>query len=132
MSLTDPIADLITRIRNAQRVHKKTVVSPASKERSSVLDVLKREGYIVGFETKDVRPGLKETTVELKYVEGRPVIETISRVSTPGCRRYSQIADLPKVRNGLGIYIVSTSRGVMSDHEARIQNVGGEVLCQVF
>lgn len=132
MSLTDPIADLITRIRNAQRVHKKTVVSPASKERSSVLDVLKREGYIVGFETKDVRPGLKETTVELKYVDGRPVIETISRVSTPGCRRYCQIADLPKVRNGLGIYIVSTSRGVMSDHEARVQNVGGEVLCQVF
>lgn len=132
MSFTDPISDLITRIRNAQRARKQRVVTPASTERNALLDVLVREGYIAGFETRDVRPGIRETTVELKYAEGKPVIETIGRVSRPGCRRYAQIADLPKVRNGLGIYILSTSRGVMSDHEARAQNVGGEVLCHVF
>ena len=132
MSMTDPVGDMLTRIRNGQRANKSSVKSPASSLRTNVLEVLKREGYIRGFERVDVRPGVAELSIELKYHEGQPVIREISRVSTPGRRVYSKIADLRRVANGLGISILSTPRGVMSDTEARAQNVGGEVLCEVF
>ncbi|RAU21247.1 30S ribosomal protein S8 [Paramagnetospirillum kuznetsovii] len=132
MSMTDPVGDMLTRIRNGQRANKSSVKSPASSLRANVLEVLKREGYIRGYERVDVRPGIAELSIELKYHEGQPVIREISRVSTPGRRVYSKIADLRRVANGLGISILSTPRGVMSDTEARAQNVGGEVLCEVF
>ncbi|MEX2451351.1 MAG: 30S ribosomal protein S8 [Rhodospirillales bacterium] len=132
MSLTDPLGDLLTRIRNGQRARKDSISAPASKLRMSVLEVLKREGFIRGFSEYDVRPGIKEIKIELKYHEGDPVIREISRVSKPGRRVYSKIKDLARFYNGLGIAILSTPRGVMSDAEARAQNVGGEVLCQVF
>jgi len=132
MNLNDPLADMLTRIRNGQRAHKATVISPASKLRANVLDVLKREGYIRGYSRADVREGIAEITIELKYHDGQPVIREIHRVSKPGRRVYSGIGDLPRVYNGLGISILSTPRGVMSDTEARAANVGGEVLCTVF
>jgi small subunit ribosomal protein S8 len=130
--MTDPLADLLTRIRNGQRAHKETVVAPASRLRSNVLEVLKNEGYIRGYSQYEVRPGISEIKIELKYHEGDPVIREINRVSTPGRRVYSKIKDLPRIYNGLGISILSTPRGVMSDNDARDANVGGEVLCQVF
>ncbi len=132
MSMSDPVADLLTRIRNGQRAKKDTVTAPASNLRANVLGVLEREGYIRGFERYNVRTGIDEIKIELKYYDGEPVIREINRVSRPGCRVYSKIKDLPKVYNGLGIAILSTPRGVMSDAEAREANVGGEVLCQVF
>lgn len=132
MSMTDPLGDLLTRIRNGQRANKATVVSPASSLRANVLEVLKREGYIRGYSRAELRPGVAQLSIELKYHEGQPVIKEIARVSTPGRRVYSKIADLRRVANGLGITILSTPRGVMSDSEARAQNVGGEVLCEVF
>ncbi len=132
MSMTDPLGDMLTRIRNGQRARKNDIVSPASKLRANVLDVLKREGFIRGFESYEVRPGINELRIELKYHEGDPVIRQIERVSTPGRRVYSKIKDLHPYYNGLGISILSTPRGVMSDNEARSHNVGGEVLCQVF
>jgi len=132
MSMSDPLGDMLTRIRNAQRAHKPVVRSPASKIRANVLEVLQREGYIRSYSREEVRPGVAELAIELKYVEGEPVIREISRVSTPGRRIYSRIADLPRIYNGLGIAILSTPRGVMSDNEARAANVGGEVLCRVF
>lgn len=132
MSMTDPLGDMLTRIRNGQRASKTAITSPASNLRMNVLEVLKREGYIRGYSKAEVRAGIAELTIELKYHEGRPVISEITRVSKPGRRVYSKIADLPRVANGLGIAILSTPRGVMSDAEARTQNVGGEVLCQVF
>lgn len=132
MSLTDPVADLLTRIRNAQNAKKATVSSPASRLRANVLDVLQREGYIRGYNQVEVRKGIAQLNIELKYHEGQPVIRNVKKVSTPGCRVYSKIEDLPKVYNGLGISILSTPRGVMSDAEAREANVGGEVLCEVF
>ena len=132
MSMTDPLGDLLTRIRNGQRAHKPVVQSPASKIRANVLEVLQREGYIHGYSREEVRPGVAELKIELKYVDGEPVIREITRVSKPGRRIYSRIADLPRIYNGLGIAILSTPRGVMSDNEARAANVGGEVLCRVF
>jgi small subunit ribosomal protein S8 len=132
MSMTDPVGDMLTRIRNGQRVGKSTVVSPASKLRTGVLDVLQREGYIRGYNVNEIRKGVSEITIELKYFEGDAVIKQIDRVSTPGRRVYSKIKDLPKVYNGLGIAVLSTPRGVLSDQEAREQNVGGEILCKVF
>jgi small subunit ribosomal protein S8 len=132
MSMTDPLGDLLTRIRNGQRAGKSVVNSPASKLRENLLRVLEREGYIRGFERFQVRTGVEELKIELKYNEGEPVISEIMRVSKPGRRVYAKIKDLPKVYNGLGISILSTPRGVMSDHEARQANVGGEVLCQIF
>jgi small subunit ribosomal protein S8 len=132
MSMTDPLGDLLTRIRNGQRARKNDVVSPASKLRMNVLDVLQREGFIRSYEHYEVRPGINEVRIELKYQEGDPVIRQIQRVSTPGRRVYSKIKDLHLHFNGLGISILSTPRGVMSDNEARASNVGGEVLCQVF
>jgi small subunit ribosomal protein S8 len=132
VSLTDPVGDLLTRIRNGQRANKPAITAPASKLRENVLRVLEREGYIRGFERISVRPGVEELKIELKYNEGEPVINKIERVSKPGRRVYAKIKDLQKVYNGLGISILSTPRGVMSDAEARQANVGGEVLCQVF
>lgn len=132
MSMTDPLGDMLTRIRNGQRAKKEKVSSPASKLRQNVLEVLKREGFIRGYERINIRAGVDEFNIELKYHEGLPVIREIGRVSTPGRRVYSKIGDLPKVYNGLGISILSTPRGVMSDQEARHAKVGGEVLCKVF
>ncbi len=132
MALSDPLGDMLTRIRNGQSARKQVVISPASKLRSNVLEVLKREGFIRGYSTGAVRAGVSEVTIELKYQEGEPVIREIRRVSRPGRRVYAKIKDLPRVYNGLGIAILSTPRGVMSDNEARAANVGGEVLCQVF
>jgi len=130
--MSDPLGDMLTRIRNGQRARSSSVVSPASRVRANVLEVLQREGYIRGYSKSDIRAGISEFTIELKYLDGEPVIKEISRVSKPGRRIYSKIADLPKVYNGLGIAILSTPRGVMSDGEARAANVGGEVLCRVF
>jgi small subunit ribosomal protein S8 len=132
MSLTDPLGDMLTRIRNAQKAGMSSVSTPGSKLRANVLEVLKREGYIRGFSEKRADPGQAEFKIELKYHEGAPVIREISRVSKPGRRVYSKVADLPRVYNGLGISILSTPRGVLSDNEARAANVGGEVLCRVF
>ncbi|SDD63861.1 30S ribosomal protein S8 [Rhodospira trueperi] len=132
MALSDPLGDMLTRIRNGQQARKATVNAPASKLRENVLDVLQREGFIRGYSRANVRKGVDELVVELKYHEGSPAIRTIARVSRPGRRVYSKIKDLPKVYNGLGISILSTPRGVMSDAEARAANVGGEVLCKVF
>ena len=132
MSMTDPLGDMLTRIRNGGMSHKSFVIVPASNLRASVLDVLTREGYIRGYERQNVRAGVDEFKVELKYHEGRPVINEIQRVSTPGRRVYSKVKDLPKFYNGLGIFVLSTPQGVMSDNEARQANVGGEVLCKVF
>jgi small subunit ribosomal protein S8 len=132
MSMSDPLGDLLTRIRNGQRARKATVSSPASRLRANVLEVLKREGYIRGYSSVELRAGVSEIAVELKYHEGQPVIREIQRVSKPGRRVYAKIDDLRKVHNGLGISILSTPRGVMSDAEARAANVGGEILCEVF
>jgi small subunit ribosomal protein S8 len=132
MSMTDPIADLLTRIRNGQEANKTSIAAPASAFREAVLGVLKREGYIRDFSRVNVRTGIDELKIELKYFDGEPVIKEISRVSRPGRRVYSKIKELPRVYNGLGIAILSTPRGVMSDTEAREANVGGEVLCHVF
>ena len=132
MSMSDPLGDMLTRIRNAQRAKKSDVVSPASRLRENVLEVLKKEGYIEGYEKNNVRPGVDELRIKLKYFEGASVIKEIYRVSTPGRRVYSSVKDLPRVYNGLGISIISTPMGVMSDNDARKANVGAEVLCQVF
>lgn len=132
MSLSDPLGDMLTRIRNGQKARMSVVLSPASKLRTNVLEVLKREGYIRGYSVEEDRPGVQSLRIELKYFEGEPVIKEVHRVSKPGRRIYSKIADLPRVYNGLGISILSTPRGVMSDAEARAANVGGEVLCKVF
>jgi len=132
MAMSDPLGDMLTRIRNGQRVGMSSVRAPASRLRSNVLDVLKREGYIRGFHTSEEAAGMAEIEIELKYHEGTPVIQEIARVSRPGQRVYSKIKELPRYYNGLGIMILSTPRGVMSDQEARAANVGGEVLCRVF
>lgn len=131
MNVNDPIGDLITRIRNAQMRGRSKVLSPSSTLRARVLNVLVDEGYIRGFSEVD-KEGRKELEIELKYFEGAPVIHEIQRVSKPGRRVYSSVKDLALVRNGLGISILSTPKGVMSDAAARAQNVGGEVLCEVY
>ncbi len=132
MTMSDPLGDMLTRIRNGQRARQAVVAAPASKFRANVLEVLQREGYIRGFTHEHVRPGVAELKIELKYVDGEPVIKEIARVSKPGRRIYSKLSDLPRVYNGLGIAILSTPRGVMSDNEARAVKVGGEILCCVF
>ncbi|KCZ47551.1 MULTISPECIES: 30S ribosomal protein S8 [unclassified Hyphomonas] len=131
MNISDPLGDMLTRIRNAQMRGMSTVVTPASKLRGRVLEVLQSEGYIRGY-TEIEKDGHKNLEIELKYYEGQPVISEIKRVSKPGRRVYSSVSDIPLVRNGLGISILSTSKGVMSDNVARAENVGGEVLCRVF
>ncbi|HEX9805301.1 MAG TPA: 30S ribosomal protein S8 [Alteraurantiacibacter sp.] len=131
MAMTDPLGDMLTRIRNGQQAKMDSVLSPASKLRANVLEVLQREGFIRGY-TEDLSGRHKALRIELKYFEGEPAIKHVARVSKPGRRVYSGSKELPNVRNGLGITIVSTPRGVLSDAEARAQNVGGEVLAEVF
>ena len=132
MAMSDPLGDMLTRIRNGQRARKPVISAPSSRMRQNVLDVLQREGFIRGYSVEELRGGVSEIRIELKYHDGEPVIREISRVSKPGRRVYSKIKELPRVYNGLGITILSTPRGVMSDQEARAANVGGEVLCRVF
>jgi len=132
MSVNDPLGDMLTRIRNAQMRRKSKVSTPGSKLRANVLDVLQYEGYIRGYSTTDYGNGRTEFEIELKYHDGQPVIRLIERVSKPGRRVYSAVDAMPRVANGLGITIISTPKGVMADHSAREQNVGGEVLCRVF
>jgi small subunit ribosomal protein S8 len=132
MSMNDPLGDMLTRIRNAAMRSKPTVRSPSSKMRIRVLEVLRDEGFIRGFEVIDKGDGKPEVEIGLKYHEGQPVIRELKRMSKPGRRYYSGVSTMPQVRNGLGVSIVSTSRGVMSDAKARAENVGGEVLCTVF
>ena len=131
MAMTDPLGDMLTRIRNGQRAKKDSVVSPASGLRTRVLDVLQREGYIRGY-SEEALGAHKGIRLELKYFEGAPAIQHVARVSKPGRRVYSGSQELPVIRNGLGITIVSTPKGVLSDAEARAQNVGGEILAEVF
>ena len=131
MPMTDPLGDMLTRIRNGQQARKESILTPASKLRANVLDVLQREGYIRGYSEEELA-GQKGLRIELKYFEGQPAIQHVARVSKPGRRVYSASRELPRIRNGLGITIVSTPRGVLSDAEARDQNVGGEVLAEVF
>jgi small subunit ribosomal protein S8 len=131
MPMTDPLGDMLTRIRNGQQARKDSILTPASKLRAHVLDVLQREGYIRGYSEEELA-GQKGLRIELKYFEGEPAIRHLARVSKPGRRVYSASRELPRIRNGLGMTIVSTPRGVLSDAEARDQNVGGEVLAEVF
>jgi len=131
MSLTHPISDMLTRIRNGQNAGKESVRMPASKLRANVLSVLKDEGYINGFRQEQIDSARANLVVDLKYVNGEGAIQEIAIVSKPGRRVYSGSLKMPKVLNGLGIAIVSTPNGVMTDHKARLQNVGGEVLCRV-
>lgn len=132
MSLSDPIADMLTRIRNGQRSSKQVVSCPSSSYKVRVLDVLVSEGYIDSYELEKKDSDKVTANIKLKYHEGSPVIQKIEKVSKPGRRVYANVSDLPRVYNGLGIAIVSTSSGVMSDHLARRQGVGGEVICYVF
>ena len=130
MSMSDPIADLLTRIRNAQMVEKTSVAMPSSKLKTAIAQVLKDEGYIDGFQVK-TESGKSQLEISLKYYAGRPVIERIERVSRPGLRIYKGRHDIPQVQNGLGVAIVTTPKGVMTDRKARAAGIGGEVLCYV-
>ena len=131
MLMNDPLGDMLTRIRNAQMRKRPTVATPASTLRARVLDVLQSEGYIRGYSEVELN-GKAEFQIELKYFDGQPVIREIQRVSKPGRRVYSSVRNIPRVADGLGVSILSTPKGVMSDQDARTQNVGGEVLCRVF
>jgi small subunit ribosomal protein S8 len=131
MAMTDPLGDMLTRIRNGQQARKDSILTPASRLRANVLDVLQREGYIRGYSEEELA-GQSGLRIELKYFEGQPAIQHLARISKPGRRVYSGAQELPRIRNGLGTVIVSTPRGVLSDGEAREQNVGGEVLAEVF
>jgi len=130
MSMQDPIADMLTRIRNAQAIERQMVSIPSSSKKCAIAEVLQQEGYIAAYRTEDV-DGKTQLTIELKYYEGKPVIESIERVSRPGLRVYRSKDDLPRVIGGLGIAIVSTSKGLMTDRAARSQGIGGEVICTV-
>jgi small subunit ribosomal protein S8 len=132
MALNDPLGDMIARIHNAQMRRKTKVSTPASRLRLSVLDVLKSEGFIRGYAAVDHANGHSELEIELKYFDGAPVIREICRISKPGRRVYASVKELPRIKNGLGVAIVSTPKGVMADHDARDANVGGEILCTVF
>ena len=131
MTMTDPLGDMLSRIRNAQMRKKSKVSTPGSKLRANVLDVLQAEGYIRGYSTVE-QNGQSEFEIELKYYDGEPVIHEIERISKPGRRVYASVKSIPRVKNGLGVSILSTPKGVMSDSAARDQNVGGEVLCTIF
>ena len=131
MTMTDPLGDMLSRIRNAQMRKKSKVSTPGSKLRANVLDVLQAEGYIRGYSTVE-QDGRAEFEIELKYYDGEPVIHEIERISKPGRRVYASVKSIPRVKNGLGVSILSTPKGVMSDSAARDQNVGGEVLCTIF
>ncbi len=132
MTMTDPIADMLSRVRNAQMAGHETVRIPTSKVKKALLEVLAEEGYIRSVAASENAQGHAELEVALKYTGGKPVISEIHRVSRPGLRTYSSASDVPQMRNGLGVTVVSTSRGVMTDAKARENNVGGEILCQVF
>jgi small subunit ribosomal protein S8 len=132
MSISDPLGDMLARIRNAQMRRRPKVTTPASTLRARVLDVLKEEGYIRDYARIDYAGGRSELEIDLKYMNGEPAIHLIERISTPGRRVYKQVKDIATVQNGLGVAIISTPKGVMSDHRAREENVGGEVLCNVF
>ncbi|WNO09718.1 30S ribosomal protein S8 [Teredinibacter sp. KSP-S5-2] len=132
MSMQDPLADMLTRIRNSQQVGKASVAMPCSKLKRNVAQVLKDEGYIADYAVDETNPAKPVLNIELKYFEGKPVIAELSRYSRPGLRAYAGKTELPSVRGGLGIAIVSTSKGVMTDRAARAAGVGGEVLCTVF
>jgi small subunit ribosomal protein S8 len=132
MAVNDPLGDMLTRIRNAQMRRKTKVSTPGSRIRAHVLDVLEQEGYIRGYSSTEYDNGRTEFEIELKYFDGQPVIREIERVSKPGRRVYAAVSAMPRVANGLGITIMSTPKGVMADHAARENNVGGEVLCKVF
>ena len=132
MAMTDPLGDMITRIRNAAMRKKNSLQTPGSSLRMNVLEVLQSEGYIRGYTVTERENGRSEIDIELKYFDGEPAIKKIERVSKPGRRVYSSVATLSRVANGLGVSILSTSQGVMSDHVARERNLGGEILCQVF
>jgi small subunit ribosomal protein S8 len=132
MTMSDPLGDMLTRIRNGQHAKLKVVNCPASRLRASVLEVLKNEGYIRSYAQEQNNDGLPELRIELKYEEDQPVIREIHRVSKPGRRIYKKVAEMPRYYNGLGVTIVSTPQGVMSDNDARAKNVGGEVLCQIY
>ena len=132
MNINDPVGDMITRIRNAYMRGKETVDSPCSNLRINVLEVLRDEGFIRGYSQTDFDDGKSEILIDLKYHEGESVIKEINRISKPGRRVYSSVDSMPLVRNGLGISVISTSKGVMSDKKARTNNVGGEILCVVF
>ena len=131
MTMSDPLGDMLTRIRNAQMRKTSKVSTPGSQLRRNVLDVLQAEGYIRGYSTTDYENGRSEFEIELKYFDGEPVIREIERISRPGRRVYASVKNIPRVANGLGVSILSTPKGVMSDAAARDQNVGGEVLCRV-
>ena len=131
MTMTDPIADMLTRIRNAHKIKAKSVIMPSSKIKVNIAKVLLKEGYVKGFDEEEIGNGKKDLNIDLKYYEGRPVIEKMNRVSRPGLRIYKTRTQLPKVMGGLGIAIISTSKGIMSDKEAREQGEGGEILCFV-
>lgn len=132
MYVNDPIGDMLTRIRNGQLAHKAKVVSPNSKQRRAILDILKNEGYIRGYSVNTVKKGIEDLVIELKYVDGEAAIKTLERVSKLGRRIYSSVKNIGTVHSGLGLYILSTSKGVMSDVEAKEQGLGGEILCKVF
>lgn len=132
MALNDLISDVLTRVRNGQRAGHEYVVTPCSNSIKGLLDVMVREGYIQGYESFEVRPGINNLKVDLKYSSGQPVIKELKRVSKPGRRVYTSVRLLPKVFSGLGISILSTPKGMLSDDEARMQKVGGEIICTVF
>ena len=132
MSFTDPISDMITRIRNAQLRTLNTVTIPNSKFRAKILDVLKQEGYIIGYKQVSDSKNKSVLDVDLKYDNGNPVIKEIKRISKPGRRIYARASSIPRIQNGLGLAIVSTSKGIMTDNDARNQNIGGEIICRVF
>ena len=132
MNISDVIGDMITRIRNGLKAEKKTVLCPYSTMRENVLSVLKEEGFIEGYEKQEVRKGIDNLEIALKYFEGKPAINELKRISKPGCRVYSSKEELPRIFNGLGVAIISTSKGIMTDANARKQGLGGEVLCSLF
>jgi small subunit ribosomal protein S8 len=132
MAISDPIGDMLTRIRNAQLRRRDTVTTPASTLRRRVLDVLQSEGFIRGYSESSMENGVLQYDIELKYSDNQPVIRTIERVSRPGRRVYASMKNIPSFANGLGVSMLSTPKGVMADHEAKAQNLGGEVLCRVF
>lgn len=132
MSMNDPISDMLTRIRNGLKARKETITCPSSKVLRNILDVFVREGFIKSFSVRAVRGDINELLIELKYFDGKPAIKLIKRVSTPGRRSYAASENLPKVYNGLGIALISTSKGLMTDLEARSNNLGGEILCTVY
>lgn len=130
--MSDPVADMLTRIRNAQQAGLAKVACPASKHKEEILKLMLREGYIRGYKKVDIRNGISNFEIEMKYFDGNPVVSFIKKVSKPGRRVYSDAGSLPRVYNGLGISIISTPKGLMTDAEARQANVGGEVICQIF